>query len=72
MQEQNKQTFIPYSVLPDSREWRVGHTYRAKMVMKQIGTDEKGANFEVVDATSLEPNEARKRYFLSDGGSYRG
>ena len=65
-------TYIPYGVLPEAREWRVGRTYRTKMVMKQIGQTERGANFDVVDATSLEPNESRKRYFLSDGGSYGG
>ena len=63
-------TFVPYEVLPESRDWRVGKTYRTKMVMKQTGMNEHGANFDVVDATSLEP-AGRTRYFLSDGGSYR-
>ena len=65
-------TFIPYDKLPEARDWRVGRTYRAKLVMKQTGMTEQGAAFDVQDATSLEPNEARKRYFLSDGGSYGG
>lgn len=63
-------TFIPYDVLPEARDWHVGKTYRTKMVMKQTGMNEDGANFEVVDATSLESKD-RPRYFLSDSGSYR-
>lgn len=65
-------TYIPYDVLPEAREWRIGRTYRVKMVMKQLSQDEKGANFEIVDSTSLEPGEARRRAFLSDSGSYGG
>ena len=67
-------THIPYEVFPESRDWRIGRTYRAKVVVKQVGQDEKGANFEVVDATSLEGNDnsARRKYYLSEGGSYRG
>ena len=65
-------TFIPYDKLPEARDWRVGRIYRVKMVIKQVAQMENGANFEVEDATSLEQNEARKRAFISDSGSYGG
>lgn len=71
-EEHKDSTFIPYSVLPEARNWRVGRTYRVKMVIKQMGQMENGAHFEIADATSLEPNEARKRAFISDSGSYGG
>lgn len=61
-------TFVPFEKLPESRDWRVGQTYRAKMVLKQTGLDDYGANFDVVDATSLEPNDRANQHFLSDGG----
>lgn len=63
-------TFVPYEKLPESRDWRVGQTYRTKMVLKQTGLDEQGANFEVVDATSLEPIDQANQHFMSDGGIY--
>lgn len=63
---------IPYDTLPEARDWRVGKTYRAKTVLRQVGSHEDGAEFELVDATSLESQDkGRQRYFLSDGGSYR-
>lgn len=65
-------TFVPFDVLPEAREWKVGKVYRTKMVLKQVGMDENGANFEVIDATSLETRDIHKRYYLSDSGSYCG
>jgi hypothetical protein len=62
--------FLPYEVLPDAKEWRVGKNYRTKMVVKQTGMSEQGANFNVVDATSLELRDKAKAHFLSDGGTY--
>lgn len=63
---------IPYSTLPEAKDWRVGKTYRTKTVLRQVGAHENGAEFEIVDATSLESDDkVRQRYFLSDGGSYR-
>lgn len=64
-----KQTFISYEVLPEGKDWSVGHTYRMKLVAKQVGNDENGTYFEIVDATSLEPT-ARQRYLTSDEGTY--
>lgn len=63
-------TNIPYEKLPEAREWRVGQTYRTKMVLKQVGQTEHGADFDVVDATSLEPIDQANQHFLSDGGMY--
>lgn len=65
-------TFISYDVLPQARDWRVGRTYRVKVVIKQISQMEEGAEFQVVSAESLEPKNARKRAFTSDSGSYGG
>ncbi len=63
---------IPFKLLPEAKFWQVGKNYRAKVVLKEIGADETGANFEVVDATGIDPTDAdnRRRWFISDGGSY--
>lgn len=73
IQNPQNPTHIPYGVLPESRDWRPGKTYRVKAVVKQTGSNEDGADFEIVDATSLESSDSsnRRKYFLSDGGSYR-
>lgn len=63
---------VPFDKLPEARDWRVGQTYRTKMVLKQTGQNERGADFDVVDATSLEPIDKANQHFLSDGGMYVG
>lgn len=63
-------TFVPFDVLPEAREWRVGKSYRTKMVLKETAQTETGANFDIVDATSLEPNDKANQHFLSDGGTF--
>ena len=64
--------YIPYSDLEDAKHWSVGKSYRIKMVIKQVASEEKGASFEIVDANSLEPDDKGNRFFLSEGGSYKG
>ena len=59
---------IPFDVLPEGRSWSVGKSYRVKAVLRQTGVSEDGAMFEIIDATSLEPNDQQKRRFMSDGG----
>ena len=65
----NPKLFIPFSLLPEGRLWSVGKAYRVKVVLRQTSTSEDGADFEVVDATSLEGGDAeRRRFFVSEGG----
>lgn len=63
---------IPFSMLPEAERWSVGRNYRIKAVLKQVGMHEDSADFEVVDYTSLEPDERAKRAMLSDGGVLMG
>lgn len=63
---------ITYEQLPEAREWKVGKKYHVKMALKQVSMGEKGADFEVVDATSMEGRAHRSKRFLSGEGSYFG
>jgi len=63
--------YLPFEMLPEGKDWKVGKAYRVKLVLKQSGMQEEGANFEVVDATSLEPNEKGRRYITSESGAIR-
>ena len=71
MSEIKSTIYIPFEYLPEARDWRVGQVYRAKMVLRQRSLTEEGASFEIVDATSLEDRDRRKR-ISSDGGTYEG
>lgn len=59
---------IPFSLLPESQNWRVGKSYRVRLVVHQISTTETGAEFEIVDAISLEEMERTGRHFVSENG----
>lgn len=73
MSDELKETiFIPFDKLPEGRLWEVGRSYRVKAVLRQVGTLENGATFEVVDATSLEPEDKGKRHYLTEGGYVKG
>ena len=61
---------IPFSLLPEGRYWKVGQTYRAKLVLRQVGTGEQDAMYEIVDASSLEVGDASKSRFLRSEGGY--
>lgn len=64
--------FLSFENLPESKDWKNEEVYRVRLVLKQKSLSEDGANFEVVDAVSLEPNDKGKRKFLSsDGGLYK-
>ena len=63
---------VPHEILPESKDWKIGKMYRTKMVLKQTGANERNANFDIVDATSLEPKDKANQMFLSDGGMYVG
>lgn len=64
--------YIPFSELPESQRWAIDKVYRVKMVLKQTSLSQEGANFEIVDATSLEPEDKGKRVYLSEGGTIKG
>lgn len=66
------QCYIKFDKLPEAKDWRVGQAYRCKVVLKQVGSDENGATFEIVDATSMEPTDKGKQRWLSDGGYFKG
>lgn len=61
---------ISFDHLPEARDWKVGKKYHVKMVLKQVGMNEDGAEFEVVDATSMEDRAHKVKRFLSGDGSY--
>ena len=63
---------ISFDQLPDAKEWKVGQKYHVNMVLKQVAMGEKSAEFEIVDATSMEDRAGKAKYFLSGDGSYRG
>lgn len=73
MQMNNFPITITHDKLPDSKDWKVGETYRVKMVLKQVASREDSAEFEIVDASSLEPNDkAKRKFLLSEGGMIKG
>lgn len=64
---------LPLSLLPEAKEWPIGETYRVKVVLKLTALSETDATFEIVDASSMEPEDKGKQSFLnSDGGMYIG
>jgi len=64
--------FIPFDLLPEGKNWAVGQAYRVKMVIRQVSIAEEGSDFEIIDATSLEPADKSRKVFLSEGGMMRG
>ena len=66
-----KGIYIPFDELAEGRNWKIGQIYRIKAVLRQVGADEDGATYQIVDATSLE-RDGKRRFFNSDGGSYGG
>ena len=64
------QVHIPFEVLPEGRHWRVGQSYRVRVVLRQVNTGEDGASYEVVDATSLESADSSRGKFLRSEGGY--
>ena len=63
---------LSFDLLPESKNWKVGKSYRVKLVLRQVSVSESGADFEIVDATSLEPEDKGRRKFTSDSGTYVG
>lgn len=65
---EKEELYIPFNMMPEGRMWKVGQTYRVKLVVKQTSVNEDGAEFEIVDATSLEPVDKRNRVYMTEGG----
>ena len=64
MPEEVQTVFIPFEFLPEGKLWTVGKTYRVKMVLKQTGMTEKGATFEILDASSISNLDRARHEFL--------
>ena len=62
---------IPFDILPEGRDWKVGKSYRVRLVLRQVNVGEHGAEFEVVDATSLEPADKGRRYYSTESGTLK-
>ena len=72
MSEMKSTVYVPFGILPEPKDWKVGGVYRVKMVLRQRSLDENGASFEIVDATSLEGDRKKQPVLSSEGGTYRG
>lgn len=59
---------LSFDELPEGKEWRIGKSYRVRVVLRQISKGEDDATFEVMDTMSLEKSKEHKRYFVTDGG----
>ena len=59
---------ISFDILPEGKEWRIGRSYRVRLVLRQVSKGEDEATFEVVNAMSLEKKQEHKRYFVTEGG----
>ncbi len=67
-----KRIFIPFSLLREGKRWEVGRSYLIKIVARETGQEEDGATFQIIDATSLEPEDgARRKFLYSDGGMFK-
>ena len=66
----HKTIHILYDKLPEARGWKPGHSYRVKGVLMQTSKDVDGADFEIVDVTSLEEasQEGRRSFYLTGDG----
>lgn len=64
---------LPFEVLAEGKHWKVGQAYRVKLVLRQTNLGEDGALFEVLDASSLEPDDkAKKRFLATEAGIMKG
>ena len=59
---------IPFNLLPEGQSWRIGQSYRVRVVLKQLGKHEDHAEFELVDATSLESPDKGSRHLSTNEG----
>ena len=61
---------LSFAELPEAAYWKVGKTYRVKFVLKQVGQDESGASFDLIDANSLESTDRDIQRFIHSEGGY--
>ena len=59
---------LNFDELPEGKEWRIGRSYRVRLVLKEISKSGDEATFEVMDAMSLENKQEHKKYFVTEGG----
>lgn len=64
------QVSIPFEILPEGRFWKVGQSYRVRVVLRQVTTGEDSATYEVIDATSMESADSSRGKFLRSEGGY--
>ena len=63
---------LPFHLLPEGQSWRIGQSYRVRVVLKQLSKHEGHAEFEIVDATSLETPDKGSRHISTNEGVLRG
>ena len=63
---------ITFDQLPEAREWKVGKKYHVQMVLRQMSMNEDSAQFEIIDATSMDGRAERSKHYLSGDGTYMG
>ncbi len=68
MNEDKSMVTIPYSVLDEAQDWKNGKVYRVKMVLKQTGSSENSADFEILDASSMNGSPAKSHDYFTDTG----
>jgi hypothetical protein len=62
---------IPLDLLPEGKDWTIGKVYRVRIVLKKVGASEDDAQYELADATSLEPEDKGRRFYVSDSGTLK-
>lgn len=66
--ESKPNVYIPFSLLPESRQWHISKAYRVRVILRQTSLSESGANFEIIDTLSLEPSDKGRRYMVTESG----
>ena len=62
---------LSFDELPEGKEWRIGKSYRVRLVLREVSKTGDEATFEVLDAMSLEKKQEHKKYFVTEGGVLR-
>ena len=67
---QPPKVFIPFELLPEARFWQIGRSYRVETRLRQLDMSLEGANFEVVETTSLSYKDKETHKFLAGQSTY--
>jgi len=62
---------LDFNMLPESRTWQIGRTYKLEIIVQQKSMDDSSASFEVSSAKSLNPKDKKTRTYLTDGGYHQ-